>query len=76
MRNARKWPRFVVSVEMEVCAPCAQAAEDLADEYATRARNDNGEDRVLYSNPALPAQMQPTEPAYVVSAEVRRPRVK
>ena len=69
MRDSHKWPRFRIAIQMEVAAPCAEAAEQLADEYVTRANNDNGEDREVYTHPGIPLKLLPTDPAYVVQAQ-------
>jgi hypothetical protein len=60
MKDSRKWPRFKVYLVLEIAAPCRQAAEDLAQEYRTRAENDNGEERSVFPGAK--------EPAYVVTA--------
>lgn len=70
MHDVRKWPRFIVTVTMEVAAPCVDAAEELAEEYATSARNDNGVNRAPFTSPTWSDRVKrPTEPAYVVAAE-------
>lgn len=70
MKDVRRWPRFRVQITLEIAAPCADAALDVAQEYVTRARNDNGTDRAPFvaASWKIPASQFPTEPAYVVDA--------
>lgn len=76
MRDVRRWPRFKITITMEVAAPCQDAAEALAEEYVTRMRNDNGEGRCPYVGEDWGAYARtngPKDPAYVVDAsQVRR----
>lgn len=71
MKDTKRWPRFTLTITMEVAAPCADAAEAVAEEYVTRMRNDNGESREPYVGDDWDAGARrhgPTEPAYVVAA--------